>query len=318
MPDNKTRRGPDAIPAARHAAIWMIAGSFAFAIMSALTYALGKRCDWLLIAFVRAAFMFAASILMAHAKGVKLALWEPRTLWVRSTAGSLSLVCNFYAMTRLPIADVLTLANTYPLWIIVLSTIMTGARPSPAEALGVVMGLAGVALIQQPHLGGDRTAGLVALLGSGGTAVAMLGLHRLRGVDARAIVAHFAGMATIVSGSALLTRGHLAALADDLAPTTCALLAALAISGTIGQFFLTKAYAAGPPGEVAVIGLSQVIFGMGFDVLLWGRALTPATLAGMALILTPTAWLIGHNGRKLASAADQRAGPPVPAPRPPA
>ena len=65
-------------------------------------------------------------------------------------------------------------------------------------------GLVGVVLIQQPHLGGDRFAVLVALLSSVSTAVAMMGLHRLRGLDPRAIMAHFAGVASLVAGAWLL------------------------------------------------------------------------------------------------------------------
>jgi drug/metabolite transporter (DMT)-like permease len=49
---------------------------------------------------------------------------------------------------------------------------------------------------------------------------------------------------------------------------------------------------------VAVIGLSQVAFALGFDVLLWSRALTPATVLGFALVLTPTAWVLSRAPRR--------------------
>ena len=125
------------------------------------------------------------------------------------------------------------------------------------------------------------------------TAVAMLGLHRLRRIDTRAVVAHFAGVASLVSLAWLLLRRH------DLRPialdaTTLLMLLGVGVSGTFGQVCLTKAYASGPPGRVSVVGLSQVVFGMAFDVALWGRSLTPATLAGFALVLTLTAWLIAR------------------------
>ncbi|MBX6313080.1 MAG: DMT family transporter [Isosphaeraceae bacterium] len=294
-------------PAARPA-LWMLAGALAFAAMGALTYALGSRCDWLLIALVRAVFMFSTTTLLAKAAGVRLVVFEPPTLWVRSLAGSFSLVCNFFAMTRLPVADVLTLTNTYPLWIVLLTALLFRQPPTIGEMAGMISGLAGVALIQQPHLGGDRWAAGVALLGSISTAVAMLGLHRLRGIDARAIVAHFAGVATLVAGAwLLLRRGSLAA--GMLPPSTWLLLLAVGVSGTIGQFFLTRAYAAGAPARVSVIGLSQVVFGMGLDVAIWGRTLSPTTLAGIALVLAPTAWMTLRAGRKLAAVATPR---PIP------
>src|SRR2546421_455202 len=81
------------------------------------------------------------------------------------------------------------------------SAIVWRRLPTAGEALGVVTALVGMVLIQQPHLGGDRFAALVALLSSFATAIAMIGLHRLRGIDARAIVAHFAGVASLFAGA---------------------------------------------------------------------------------------------------------------------
>jgi drug/metabolite transporter (DMT)-like permease len=48
---------------------------------------------------------------------------------------------------------------------------------------------------------------------------------------------------------------------------------------------------------VAVVGLTQVIFALLFDVLLFGHSFAPLTLLGMVLVLTPTAWLILARGR---------------------
>jgi drug/metabolite transporter (DMT)-like permease len=296
-------------PTARPA-LWMIAGAFAFATMSALTYALGPRCDWLVIALIRAVCMFSISAGIARWSRVRLHLWTPPTLWLRSVSGSVSLVCNFYAMTRLPVADVLTLTNTYPLWIMLLSAIALRLPPTAGETAGVLCGLAGVVLVQQPHLGGDRLAALVALAASVSTAVAMLGLHRLRGVAAPAIVAHFAGVASVIAAVWLALRSG----SDILWPhgaETWAMIAGVAISGTAGQFCLTRAYAAAPPSEIAVVGLSQVVFAIAFDVLLWGRRLSPPTLAGIALVLAPCAWLTGRATRRLAETAREGAVAPA-------
>lgn len=293
-------------PTARPA-LWMLAGAFAFAVMGSLTFALGPRCDWLLIALIRALSMFVLAVAMALARGARLAFREPPTLWVRSLAGSISLVCNFYAMTRLPVADVLTLTNTYPLWIILMSAALAGLIPSRLEVVGVACGLAGVALIQQPHLGGDRTAAAVALASSVSTAVAMLGLHRLRGVDPRAIVAHFSGVAGAIAAAWLAVRHPYPLIARPDAPTF-AMLLGVGLSGTIGQLCLTRAYAAGPPGEVSIVGLSQVAFAMAFDVLIWGRAWTGQTLLGFALVLGPSALLTGRATRR--SSSPSRPRPP--------
>lgn len=287
-------------------ALWMLYGAFAFAAMSAITSALGARCDWLVIAWVRVAFMFATTVLLARSAGIRLVVLTPGTLWLRSLAGSLSLVCNFFATTRLPLGDVLTLTNAYPLWIVLLSALLLRQLPSLPEILGVASGLIGVALIQRPHLSGDHLASLVALVGSGATALAMLGLHRLKDVDARAVVAHFSGVASVVAGTWLALRwdrGTIGLFRPD--PATLLMLLGVGVTGTVGQFFLTKAYAAGAPARVAAISLTQVLFGMVFDVAIWGRSMTLVGLAGFCLVLAPAAWLTG----RVAPGRGQRLGP---------
>ena len=102
-------------------AIWMITAAFCFASMGALAHAVGPRCDWLLIALARILCNFVFSVTLVWLGGARLVFFRPRTLWIRSIAGTISLVCTFYALAHLPVADVLTLTNTYPLWIVLLS-----------------------------------------------------------------------------------------------------------------------------------------------------------------------------------------------------
>lgn len=278
--------------------IWMLCGAFLFSVMSALTHALGPKCDWLVVALVRAAFMFGSMMLSARLAGVRLVLWNPRTLWTRSLAGSFSLVCNFYALTRLPVADAITLNNTYPLWIVVLAWWQLRRLPSLLDVASVAAGTVGVILIEQPHLANNDLAALVALGSSVSTAVALIGLHRLKDVDYRAVMVHFAGVASVVSIVGFFLHGGISTL-PRYDPTTLLLLLGVGVTGTAGQVFLTKAYAVGAPARVSVVGLSQVAFAMGFDVLFWGRSLNALTLLGFVLVLTPTGWLLSQSGRRL-------------------
>jgi len=296
--------------AAIRPALWMLQGALAFAGMGVLTSLLGPRCDWMLIAWARVALMFVASMILAWHSGVHLVLFKPRTLWLRSLAGSLSLVCTFFAMTHLPLGDVLTLTNSYPLWIILLSALLLKQSPSGKEALGVFCGLVGVVLIQRPQLSGDQLASIIALAASLASALAMLGLHRLKGIDPRAIVAHFSGVASLIVGGWLVLRwshGQVAIARPDR--TTWALLLGVGLMGTVGQFFLTKAYAAGAPARVSVISLSQVVFGMIFDWAIWGRSMTPLGYLGFCLVVAPTAWLTGRGGPEPAPSPVDCLGP---------
>lgn len=285
----------------RTPALWMLAGAGCFALMGVQAHALGPRCDWLIVALARVVFMFLSTAAMAAAAGKRLVFLRPRTLWLRSLSGSFSLVCNFYAISALPVSDALTLNSMYPLWILLITGIWLRRMPTAGEAIGVGCALVGVVLVQRPHLEGERLAAVAAVLSSVSTAVALLGLHRLRGVDSRAVVAHFAGVASVVAGAWLCFFRRDAVAGVWVDPLTIALLAGICVSGTLGQLCLTRAYAAGVPTRIAVIGLSQIAFAALFDVFLWAHAFTPTTIAGMALVLAPTALLMASAQGKLAA-----------------
>ena len=260
-------------------------------------HALGPRCDWLLIALIRILCTFLISVELAWLARAKLVLWSLRTLWIRSVSGTISLACTFYAFTRLPVADVLTLTNTYPLWIVVLSLRELSRGQLFIDLLCVVSGVVGVVLIQRPYLSGKGdVAVLVALLASFTTAVAMLGLHRLRAVHACAVVAHFSGLASLVLSAWVFAHPRIAS-ASMFDATTLFLLLGVGLTGTMAQVLITKAFASGPPSKISVLSLSQVIFAMGFDMIFVGRVLTPSTLLGFVLVLAPTAWITVHAGR---------------------
>ncbi len=294
------------------ASAWMLGAAASMATMGAMVHQLGDRSDWLVVALVRTLVMMVTAAVLVRASRLPLVIWRPRSLWVRSLAGSFSLVCNFFALTRLPVADAVTLSNVHPLWIVLITAASLRRWPAWPEALGVVSGLCGVILLQRPDLGNAQgLAVLVALVSSVSTSVAMLGLHRLRGIDSRAVVAHFAGVASAVAAIWLVVRwDRLNPTAVD--PGTIAMLLGVGAAGTLGQILLTKAYSAGAPSKVAVVGLTQVVFAMGYDVAIWGRSLSPLTALGFVLVLAPTTWLSIRSSRKLAATAGPATRPVEP------
>jgi drug/metabolite transporter (DMT)-like permease len=281
----------------------MLCGAFSFACMAALTSAMQTNCDWQVIVVARACLALLFSFLLAKASGVRLVFLRPRTLWLRSIAGSVSMLCTFYALTRLPMSEVLTISNVFPVWVALLSWPMLREKPSLGVWLAIASAVCGVALVEQPEDGQIDWTAMVVLVGSFATAVAMLGLHRLRGVDVRAIVVHFSGVATLFGAGALLFIPRQYPLPHWGTPGVLAMLIGVGLSATIGQILLTKAFAAGNPAKVSVVALTQIGFAMIFDLALNDSAFTAPTLIGMALVVVPTAWLMIQEAR-----AAQRAG----------
>jgi drug/metabolite transporter (DMT)-like permease len=272
--------------------LFMMSSSLAFAAMGALGHMAGERVDWRLVACARTLLAFGFCAAFALSTGVKLVFLRPGVLWVRSVAGSISLLCSFYAVTHLPVSTALTLSNTVPVWVTLLAWPVLGLRPAASDWLAVAVGLIGVALVQRPQSGGDATPAALALLSAAGTAVAMMGLNRLGGVDARAVVTHYSGVSTTFALLFLLATGGAAdygALRDG---ATLALLVGVGVAGTLGQLAMTRAYALGSPARVSVVGLTQIVFALLFDLMLWRREFDAISLSGIVLVVAPSVWLM--------------------------
>jgi drug/metabolite transporter (DMT)-like permease len=231
-------------------------------------------------------------------------------LWLRSCASSLSLLCTFFALAQLPTSEVLTLTNTFPIWVALLSWPLLRLRPSLSVWLAAGCGVAGVALIQSPHFeagAGGTLAVMLSLAAALTSAVAMLGLHRLKGVHPWAIVVHYSGVATLFVLASWAVGGapSLAPLADG---RTLLLLLGVGVAATLGQVCVTCAFTSGDPSRVSVVGLTQIVFALGLDVLLHGPNVAPLTLAGIGLVLAPTAWMMASR-----AARDGGKGPAGPA-----
>jgi drug/metabolite transporter (DMT)-like permease len=278
----------------RQAYTYALWSSLAFATMGALSHLAGERCDWRYVAAARTSLAFVFSLALAVSTGARLVLLRPAVLWMRSLAGSVGLLCAFYALTHLPVSTSLALSNTVPVWVTLLAWPTLGQRPTAGVWLAVAAGLAGIVLMQKPDLSGGTLAGLLAAFSAFCTACAMIGLNRLGGVDARAVVAHFSGVSTVFALTFLFATGGGATAEPPRGWATFALLGAVGLAGTVGQIFMTKAFAAGSPPRVSVVGLTQIVFALVFDLVLWRRALDAATVIGIALVVAPSAWLMLH------------------------
>ena len=123
-----------------------------------------------------------------------------------------------------------------------------------------------------------------------------MGLHRLRDLDVRAIVVHFSAVSLVFCLAAWFIFPNDASPHLELDALAWSMLLGMGLAATAGQICLTKAFALGDPAKVSIVGLTQVGFGMLFDAAIWGRSFTPLTLAGIALIVAPTAWLLLRRG----------------------
>src|SRR5262245_22738105 len=141
---NPITASTDLIPTAAVPYASMLVAAVAFAAMGSLAHALGGSCNWQVVALARTGLARVFATALTKTAGPRLVFLTPRTLWVRSLAGSVSLVCTFFALARLPVAEVLTLTNVFPIWVALLSWPVLGERPTKEAWIAIAVGLTGV------------------------------------------------------------------------------------------------------------------------------------------------------------------------------
>ncbi len=292
--------------------LWMICGTFNFATMGALSHSLALgRSDWRLVALARAALMLLFAVPIALAAGATITLRGSPTLWLRSISGSIGILGMFYTLTHLHISESITLLNLTPIWVAILSWVILKQSPGLKVLAAIAVGAVGVALIARPHFDQARVALVVGGLSSICTAVAVLSLNRLGHLDAHAVVVHFSAVATAVTAVFYLASGQAPAQLIPTGASDLLKLLGVGLTGTVGQIALTRAFAQGEASRVSIVGLTQLLFAVGYDRLIWNRDYTTGTLAGMILVAAPTAWLLTRPRATPGSSSPPSPGAPA-------
>ncbi len=195
----------------------------------------------------------------------------------------------FLAVALIPLAQVVSIEFTMPIWTAILAALILGERINLMRALAIMFGFAGVLLIVGPGLVTVRAGALAALGSAIGFSLSVTLVKRLTEANgALTILVHmFAAQAVL---SALLVS-CLALAAPELftwvwpSPALYPFVALLAVAGTAGHFFLTRATAAIDATLVAPMDFLRVPLTALMGFAFYGEPLTAAIAMGAGLIL---------------------------------
>lgn len=279
---------------------WMLLACFLFVIMSVSAKRAMIELSFLEVASARAGFGAIVIFVWARSRNVPLVVHDQRTQWARTIAGITSMFFGFYALSRLPLGDAVTLANLTPLILAVASQRVLGERNGSGLLVAVILGLGGVAMLAGASFShGTHNAdasgtawGLVpflaAIAGAFASAIAMIFLRRLGPREsAEGVSLHFAfwaSLITFVVGVPWLRIPSWQALTS---------LVLAGISGGFAQVIMTKAYGLDKAARVSAVGYSGVVMSQIFGVLVLHESPGVRQLAGAGLVVISGLFLLG-------------------------
>ena len=202
-------------------------------------------------------------------------------LFLRSLCGTVGLICNFYAIDRLNIADANILNKLSPFFAIIMSTFILREKANKIEWLCVLVAFTGALFVVKPSFQLQSVYALIGVLGGLGAGTAYTFVRKLgkEGVPGPVIVLCFSVFSCLVSLPFLVT-GFVPMTSWQL---IFLLLAGISAAG--GQFCITKAYTKAPAKEISVFDYTQVIFAALLGLVFLGQLPDILSIIGYAVII---------------------------------
>ncbi|MGV3678507.1 MAG: DMT family transporter [Acidovorax sp.] len=193
-----------------------------------------------------------------------------------------------FALRELGLAEAYTLFFIAPLLITALSTVVLGEKVRGAHWVAIVLGLVGVVVALRPSQEAMLSVGALAVLGAAtGYAVSAIAGRLLTRTDSSASLV-FWTTAMLALGATALALPQWKALDASHWP----LVAAMGVSGFLGQLAITEAFRHGQASVVAPFEYTALAWGMGLDWVLWQAVPGAYTLIGGAIIIGSGLYLV--------------------------
>ena len=167
---------PAATASPRKAAAWMVGWLSAMLVMAVAGREATRTLHVFQIMEMRSVIGFVLLLPLLHASGGIAAMRTARLgrHVARNTVHYAAQFGWFFALTMIPIAQVVAIEFTMPIWTALLAVAFLGERLGAARIVAVALGLVGVAVIVRPGLEHVDPGQLIALAAAVGFAVSII------------------------------------------------------------------------------------------------------------------------------------------------
>lgn len=266
----------------RQGILFIIGAGFFFALMTFFVRLSGDLPTMEKAFFRNAVAAVVAAFLLIRAKEP---FYAPKKSWgglfMRSFCGTVGLICNFYAIDRLNIADANMLNKLSPFFAIIMSTFILKEKANKVEWGAVVLAFTGALLVIKPSFDIQFVYGLIGALGGLGAGIAYTYVRKMgkMGVKGPVIVLCFSLFSCVVT----LPFFIIGYKPMDMAQFACLMLAGICAAG--GQICITTAYTKAPAKEISVFDYTQIVFAALLGILFLNQIPDVLSIAGYIVII---------------------------------
>ena len=263
-----------------------------FVAMSAFIKAAGQLPAGQIVFFRSFFAILPVAVYLAYQGELRSAAYTKRPMRhiVRGLVGVASMGASFFALTRLPLPEAVTLNYAQPLFVVIFSALFLGETVRIHRWSAVIVGLFGVLIVSWPKLsllsggsgiGDEELLGVMAaFLGAALSAVAMLQVRSLVRTEKSAVIVIWFSLTASVAGLLTIPFGW-----QPIDAWQAFFLVSAGFCGGIAQIFMTQAYRHAEASTVAPFEYTSILLAIVIGYFAFGEHPTIHIIVGGAIVI---------------------------------
>jgi drug/metabolite transporter (DMT)-like permease len=275
------------------------AGALTLVAMAAMVKFLGARLPAMEILFFRSLIGFLIVLPVFMRDPIEpLRTRRFGMHFLRGATGAAGNACFFWTITHLLLADAMALQFSRPLFLIPLALLFLGETTNWRRSLVTVIGFVGIVLYARPFTAGFEPGAFVGAAGAFFGALVVTCIKRLQTTESTRVIMFY--YAFWNAAFALVP-----ALWLWVTPTwqEMALLLVVGFLGIAGQSLITHGLGHGDATVLVPLDYSRILYSAAIGWLLFGELPGMWSLAGMAVIVSASLYLVLTERRRARGSA---------------
>ncbi|WP_054823220.1 DMT family transporter [Vibrio owensii] len=267
---------------------FMVLSAFGFALMSATVKHVSLHgIPVFEIVAARALVSLVISYLDVKRKGISVWGNNKPLLFARGAVGTMALMCVYYSVTTLPLAEATIFQYIHPVFTALLAVFFLKERIQSSTFICIALCLLGVYVMVRPETGPDAEHALpmfsvmIAILGAFGSSIAYVIVRKLSQTEDSSVIIFYFPLVALPASILLISDQF---VMPDLYLTM--MLVLVGVFTQIGQLGLTKAMQTQEAGKASAYSYVQIIFSVVLGIVFFGELPSAWTYLGGALIVT--------------------------------
>lgn len=274
----------------------MLMSTFWFSLLYVVVKHLSQSYTIFQISFFRCLFALAIGIGMVFGMGGWRSLYTTRFRghFFRAACGTAAMLTLFYAYHLLPMATVVAISFSAPMFTTLLSIIILREKVKWQNWTALIAGFIGILVIAAPSDAKAQWLGFfVAFVSTIFRSLSMTGIRALGKTEPASTTAfYFALQSSIFTGLPMPWVWQTPGWTDFL------MLAGGGICAGMGQYFVTRAYQYAPAAIVSPFDYATIVWAVLFGFVFWNELPGLHIVIGSAIVILAGLFILYYEGKK--------------------